>query len=113
MNIAQEVKGAFAVVGFDGRLDIMQYDASESAVNGILESSGVSKLLFDCEKLTFVSSAGLRLFMITLKKLNAKGGVLAISGMNPAVRKIFDITGYDKLFKIFDSCEQAESFLAG
>jgi anti-sigma B factor antagonist len=52
--------------------------------------------------MTFISSTGLRILIMSQKKLSVTGGVIGLFGLNETTRKIFDITVYDKLFPIFE-----------
>ena len=42
------------------------------------------------------------------RELEKQGGELRIAGIQAYVKEIFDLTGYSKLFKLFDSVEAAE-----
>ena len=51
----------------------------------------------------YVSSAGLRLFLILQKMTTAKKGSLRLIGMRNVVRETFSLTGFNALFKIEDA----------
>ena len=53
--------------------------------------------------LEYVSSAGLRLFLILQKMTTAKKGSLRLIGMRNVVRETFSLTGFNALFKIEDA----------
>ncbi|WP_238147103.1 STAS domain-containing protein [Rhizorhabdus dicambivorans] len=48
----------------------------------------------------YVSSAGLRVLLIGAKAAKAAGNRLVITGVAPAVREVFDISGFSKIFTI-------------
>ncbi len=50
-------------------------------------------LLFDLEDTVYISSAGLRVFLGAQKKMNAQGGVMALSHIKPQIMEIFEVTG--------------------
>ncbi len=106
MNITIEDISGITVVHLDGRLDILSGENLQKTIDELIEDQKKYQILVDCEKLSFISSAGLRLFMIALKKLNKLGGRLAFSAFNGNNKKIFEITGYNKFFSIFSSVEE-------
>ncbi|MCL2029920.1 MAG: STAS domain-containing protein [Oscillospiraceae bacterium] len=57
-------------------------------------------LVFDFTGLTYISSAGLRVLLMTEKKARARGVQFSISGANQMVREIFDITGFSSVLSI-------------
>lgn len=57
-----------------------------------------SHIVLDCNKLEFISSSGLRLFLSLRKETIAKGGDVTIKGVSPEVKQVFTITGFYSLF---------------
>lgn len=58
------------------------------------------QLLLDCRKLEYISSSGLRIFLKLKKSVDAKGGQVTLSALQPTVREVFDMTGFAKMFQI-------------
>lgn len=54
----------------------------------------------DCTEMDYTSSQGLRLFLMLQKNVSAKGGKLVMTGMQPQVKRVFDITGFSNIIKI-------------
>lgn len=106
MIVSEVIKDGIKVVGLNGRLDISTQDAVQDKINTLL-SDGSAKIVIDCSDLTFISSAGLRVFMSALKQVSSVDGKLVISSLNDTTRKIFDITGYDSVFNIATSLDEA------
>ncbi len=109
MEINVEQENSVRIIALVGRLDIMHAENFENTVNEYLDGLNESQLLIDCEQLTFISSAGLRVFMIALKKLRAKNGKLVLSGLSESNMKVFQITGYEKMFTIAADREEGLS----
>ena len=55
-------------------------------------------IVLDCEKLSYISSSGLRLFLSVLKNQKAKGKSVKIVNLSEDLLRIFSMTGFDKLF---------------
>ena len=57
-------------------------------------------ILIDLTQLDYISSTGLREFLVIKKEADANGQTVTIKGMNKNVTNIFKLTGFDKMFKI-------------
>lgn len=57
-------------------------------------------ILIDLTHLNYISSTGLRWFLIIKKEADANGQKVTVKGMNKNVASIFKITGFDKMFEI-------------
>lgn len=55
-------------------------------------------IVLDCEKLSYISSSGLRLFLSVLKNQKAKGKSVKIVNLSEDLLRIFSMTGFNKLF---------------
>ena len=55
---------------------------------------GAKNLVLDFAALDYISSAGLRMVLVVAKRLKGEGGQLVLSGMQPHVREVFDISGF-------------------
>ncbi|MBS0396303.1 MAG: STAS domain-containing protein [Proteobacteria bacterium] len=83
-----------------GRLDFAASTAFQAEVERVLAAGGPGALLLDCAGLDYVSSAGLRVFLIAAKGCQRGGRVLALCALQPAVREVFDLSGFSRLFAI-------------
>jgi anti-anti-sigma factor len=90
------------VVAIQGRLDTTQSDAFEKKMLELLETDA-NKIILDCKKLDYISSSGLRVLLIMLKRITAAGGEFYLSSLQPAIREIFEISGFTSIFRILDS----------
>ena len=91
MQVSETVAGDIVVVSVEGRLD----STTSAALGSRLDPhvSGPTRLLLDLQGVEFISSAGLRVILATLKKLRASGGKLALCGVHRAVQEVLEITG--------------------
>jgi anti-anti-sigma factor len=55
--------------------------------------------VFDCNKLEYISSSGLRLLLGVLKNAKPKGSRVFITGINDDLRTVFAMTGFTNLFE--------------
>ncbi len=81
-----------------GRLDTAASTQFATDMQPLVDNAG-KHIVLDCNKLEFISSSGLRLFLTLRKAATAKGGDITITGMNADIRQVFTITGFFPLFK--------------
>lgn len=59
------------------------------------------------EKLTYISSAGLGVFMGFIEQIREQGGDLKICGLSPKVLQIFEILGFHAIYDMVESLPAA------
>jgi anti-sigma B factor antagonist len=82
-----------------GRLDTVTHTELASELREIF-AADKANLVFDLSSLKYISSAGLRVFLTAQKKVNAQGTTMKITGMIPAVKEIFELTGFSTIMTI-------------
>lgn len=92
MNIIKSRNDETLEVKLEGRLDS---PSSAELSASLEEEEDFADVRFDCEKLEYLSSAGLRVFFACRKKLGDKEHVI-LANVNPLVREILRISGFDK-----------------
>ncbi len=99
-------------VAFSGRL-MMGNDSRqvEWTVSELL-SAGVTRIIFDLEKLDAIDSTGVGIVVVCHGKVRKAGGQLCVAGAQGLVLESLQMTHVDKLMKIFPSAEDAEKHLA-
>ena len=85
------------VVTVDGELNTI---TTPELTKSVEDLGGVTRLIFDLERVPYVSSAGLRLFLTCQRAMNACGGSMLIRGCNEFVAEIFESVGYDRIMKL-------------
>jgi anti-anti-sigma factor len=81
------------VVALSGRFDAAQSRMATDALESITESCTI-----DMTDLDYISSAGLGILLETYKRLDDSGQVLILKNINRHIRRIFEVSGLDKLF---------------
>ncbi|HLN72457.1 MAG: STAS domain-containing protein [Methylococcaceae bacterium] len=100
MNINKEKIGIYTILKIKGRIDTVHSSALESEVNQLF-ANGEKNLIFNCSEVDYISSSGLRIFLVAQKKAISINGKLYLCNMQPAIQEIFRISGFSNLFKIF------------
>jgi anti-anti-sigma factor len=106
MNFTTEKINNFSILNIDGRIDTTNSTIFESEIDKIF-SAGEKDIILDCSGLKYISSSGLRVFLIAQKRVNALKGKLHVSNMQPAIMDIFVISGFSNIFRIFDTRQEA------
>lgn len=106
MELTTIKKGDFTVAAINGRIDTTNYNEFETQIMEII-GKDTKNLVLNCENLNYISSSGLRVFLITQKKLMGLQGKLHLCNMQPAIKEIFDMSGFSSIFKIFNTEEEA------
>ena len=86
------------VAVLEGRLDTAAAAVTEKELQPLYDCEG-KNIVFDCSKLEFISSSGLRLFLGVLKAAKPKGSKVSIMGMSAELKDVFRITGFTSLFE--------------
>ena len=81
----------------EGRLDTASSQQFSIDMQPLMDEAD-KHIVLDCSKLEFISSSGLRLFLMLRKATIAKGGDVTITGVSPEIKQVFTITGFYSLF---------------
>lgn len=87
------------IVVLEGRIDTVSAPTLEMSVMPLFNETGLT-LVFDCEKLEYVSSSGLRVILTAHKNVTAKGGKFILRKLTPEVRSVIDLTGFSRILTI-------------
>ncbi|MBL8512600.1 MAG: STAS domain-containing protein [Betaproteobacteria bacterium] len=123
MTLQPTVYANALVLAVSGRLDQSTCESFRALLaphmaNALAAGQGV---VLDLVNLEYVSSAGLRCFMIAAKEAKAKSGQIAVADLQPMVAEIFQISRFDLVLPVFDhvidalqtiSAESAAAYLA-
>lgn len=106
MEITKELKDNLAVLRLKGRLDTNTAADLDAEIKNITQNNDVS-LIIDLKDLQYISSAGLRVMLMTARIFEKAQGKLVLANMNSFVRNVFDLAGFSPLFNIADNFEDA------
>lgn len=90
-------KEANVTLAMSGRLDTLSAGELAKEIKEI-NTLPIESVEVEISGLSYVSSSGLRCFVDLFKSCKSKGTAFSITGMQPSVREIFDLTGFTKVF---------------
>lgn len=98
MEIERISSGNTLKLKVSGRLDTNTSPQLKTVVDEVSEDT--KELIFDFEKLLYISSAGLRVLLAAQKKLKKTGGAVYVENAGQPVLDVFHITGFEGLLQI-------------
>ncbi len=106
MKISQRKASDVKIVDFEGNLDTNTSHDAEVELNQLLKQ-GAKKILVNFENLDYISSAGLRILLVTAKQLKSTDGDFRLCNLNGTVLEIFDISGFSTILNVFGTESEA------
>ena len=95
MKIDFNKNGGELTVVIDGRLDTTTAPELERFLGK--NDEGVTSLIFDCENLSYISSAGLRVLLTAHKRVKS---AMKLTNVNELVREVLEMTGFADIWVI-------------
>jgi len=110
--IQTAVEDGLSIVTLEGFVDAHTAPQFENTIQSEI-AAGRNRIIVNCEKLSYISSAGLGVFMSFIEEIREIGGDIKICGLVPKVKHTFDILGFQDIFEMLDDQTAAkQSFTA-
>jgi len=93
------------LVRVSGRIDSSNAAEFDRVLKEVAD--GARHIVLDLSDVPYISSAGLRAIHSAYMRLKQCGGTMKLSALGPEIRKVFDIAGFNRLFSISPSIEEA------
>ncbi len=91
LNMNKTLESGVCTYVLEGRLDTITAPELEKELKALPEEK--LALVLDFEKLSYISSAGLRVLLSTQKARNGRGG-MTLTHVNETIMEIFEVTGF-------------------
>ncbi len=99
------------ILHLNGYLDASTSQILDEAIQQVLSHSG-KNMVIDCANLSYISSAGLGIFMKHIDAVRSAGGDIVFCSMQKPVFTVFDLLGFPILYKIVEDQSVALSIFA-
>ena len=106
MDIGLERQDGALIAKPEGRVDGINASDFEKALRDAIDEEG-GPLIVDLEKLTYISSAGLRAILLIAKLLAQRNASFGLCSLSDPIREVFEISGFDKIVNIHASRSDA------
>lgn len=109
-KIAQRESSNVNVLELKGYLDAHTAPKLEEAFQTLLKTNRTN-IVVNCKDLSYISSAGLGVFMAYIEDVRNKSGDIKLTNMSNKVYNVFDLLGFPLLYEIFkDESEAVKKF---
>lgn len=99
MTITKKEDGSKLAVFLDGRLDTGTAPELEEVLMSSIKGTGVTDLVIDMAKLTYITSAGLRV-LLAAQKIMYQQGEMVVKNANDDIIEVFEVTGFADVLTI-------------
>lgn len=105
MEINMTVNGTTCIITPSGQVDAL----TSPKLNEYFQEKLIEyhNLVGDLSKVDFISSAGLRVLLATVKDARRSGGDLRLAGVKDDVKKVLSVSGFDQILKIYPDVQSA------
>ena len=102
MNSHVEKIDNVTLIVAQGRLDFSAAAAFQAQIEQVLAgvSGAGAAVVIDCEGLEYVSSAGLRVFLVTARNAQRTGLHFSVCALQHAVREVFELSGFSRVMAV-------------
>jgi anti-sigma B factor antagonist len=107
MHYQLQEEGDITVVSLSGSVDVNSALELRNVVQGLLKAG--ANILVDLSETKFIDSSGLSVFTKAYQISQDVGAQITLVSPQPPVRKVFKLTGFEKVFNIVDSLEEGRS----
>ena len=111
MEIEERADLAAVVVSLNGRLDGTTAPDLEARVSAIVDRGDV-RMVLDCARMSYVSSAGLRVLLMSARKCQQHDGKLTIAALQPECRSVMEMSGFLAIIECHETSEAALAALS-
>lgn len=109
MDIKNKTYGDVLVLSPEGRIDHANSEDFRNGLAPFIErcKSDGERIVLDLVGVDYISSAGLRCFMLAEKQAKSHGGTIVVAAMQPVVKEIFEISRFTLVFDTFATVQEA------
>src|SRR5690606_17238561 len=105
-NIRNRNIEEFDILDLDGELDAHTAPHLEDSLKKLITDNR-QRIIVNCQKLEYISSAGLGVFMAYIEDVRSLGGDIKLTNMSQKVYNVFDLLGFPTLYDILDDEKDA------
>ena len=110
MNVTVRQENGIDIVELEGILDGKTAPEVREQLRPVLAAA--ARLIVDMSKVGYLSSAGLRLLLLTYREVTAHKGKVVLLGVSKDIQTVMQHTGFLAFFTLADSAAQAAAAVA-
>ena len=86
------------VIAVEGQVDVNTAPVLSEDISRIRAEKPEGRIIFDFDKLIYISSAGFRVLLALLEKENDRG--IKLINVDPIIAEVFDDTGFSSIMEV-------------
>lgn len=106
MEVTESRQDGCVLFRIRGKIDTNTAPDLEEQVIPLI-AQGQRRLIFDLSEVEYVSSAGLRIFLLASRKLARTDPRVALAAVPDHIKQVFDVAGFSSLFSFYTTTEEA------
>ena len=107
-----EFDGPALMLRARGRINVLTADLFEfDALQAVARSD--HDVIMDASDVSYVSTAGLRVFLLLSRELNDRGRSFHVFGLLPHIHRVFEIIGFDRVIPLHPNVDSALAAIEG
>ena len=110
MEIIETAIDKGKVLALNGKIDVVSAREFQQKYDELADIK-TECFILDCSEVSYVSSAGLRVFLLFMKLQHKNNGHLIVCGLNQMVYNVFEISGFTTIFKFADTRDEELALL--
>ena len=95
-----------SIVDVEGEVDVLTSPRFKTALAEVVDA-GASTVVVNLDKVQYMDSTGLGVLVSAMKRVRENDGIIVLTGLNPHLSKIFEITGLRKVFSVYATENEA------
>ena len=95
-----------------GRINILTAEGFEARTRRVIAATD-DDVIVDTSEVTYLSTAGLRAFLVLWRQLDDQDRRLYICGLRPYIKRVFEIIGFDQVIPIHPNVDSAIAAIEG
>lgn len=111
MEVTSKSLEKATIIYIDGDLTTNSSPKVDDELKEILDGT-TKNVIINIERVNFIASTGLRIILAHGKRLNKGGLKLTVCSMNSSTKSVFDMSGFAKIFPIYENEEKALAALS-
>jgi anti-sigma B factor antagonist len=111
VTVERKPGGNYVVVRPEGAIDATTYSTLAIEIDAVLQMLP-SLVIFDLERVDYVSSAGIGVVLSTEKAMQKMGGKTALVNLKPHIQKVFTIVQAVPVKQLFNNVRDLDAYLA-
>ncbi len=106
MSVEVKTVGEVKIIVIMKRFDAYTASQVEAELTKLI-TEGTRKIVCDFSQTEYLASAGLRVLITASRSLQKVGGKIVLCSLKPYVLEVFEISGLNRIFKMYPSADAA------